>query len=120
MTEDSKIKSFIEDSISHNEESYRDPKIANTAFDRMCEQMLSWEQSRSHDEVQRILTELAHHRHPAVQLAAAGFLLWYDVKTACEILDKLDQLDNPRISFNAHMMLEEWKAGRCTKFWQNK
>lgn len=107
---DSAIKIIIDCADNHatasEEGKYR---IANKNFDEMQKAYFYLRDNNHLDSLEILLT------HPSlnVQVAVASYLLLYDKLSAKakKILETIAKQEIPHKSFNAKMVLSEWKKG---------
>jgi hypothetical protein len=84
-----------------------DYKTANKNFDLIQKAVIYL---RNNNGINK-LEELLYHENVSVQLAAASYLLIHDEKKAIAVLENIVKQNIPHKSFDAEMVLSEWRKG---------
>ncbi len=84
-----------------------DYKTANKNYDLMQKAVNFLRTNNGNDK----LMELLKHEDVNVRVAAASFLLKHSEKQAIDVLEATTAMSIPNTSFNAKMVLQEWRNG---------
>jgi major membrane immunogen (membrane-anchored lipoprotein) len=111
MNVESAIQTIIESSQIHAEESTNgNYKTANKNFD-LIQKAVNF--LRENNAIEK-LKELLLYDNIDVKISAATYLLKHNEPEAVAVLQEIALKSNPFQSFNAEMILQEWKKGNIT------
>ena len=108
INDDDAVNKMIDAAIKHSISSVNgDYKDANMNFDIVQNAVHYLRYINQLDKLRALL----YNENVSVRLAAASYFLVHDERIAIEILENIVKQNLPHMSFNAKMVLSEWKDG---------
>jgi hypothetical protein len=107
-------REFLDTAI--NWSRLRDPEKANKEYEKLFQMKSQFRQLPDRGEA--ALKRIAGSNNLNVQILAAAALLALDEPFASELLEQIQDGNLGAASFEAKMMLQEWKKGALKEYWK--